>query len=400
MVKNSLSKINVIIYTIYLLVFILFVFLTYNNIFISNFKILIIGFGIIYLFLMPYLLKYTKNNLLKIVYLIIIIEIFVLNIKYDFLTALLTNYIFFYFFAFIAGYFLVNNKLKLSKKSLYLYIILLFLFLFAYFFESIFEIYEVDIDVTIPSWMSIFSYIKIVHPLIFMIIYESSILFLGIILFLINIYKEGEYVSLTKLNNINKYKKYLFISIFIVILIQISIAIYFTLFIYNNPNNWRFYPIFSLIFISIFEFIIYLLVYRNMLNKQENFTVYFLLIILSLIILFGEFYYTFDDYYSFFLHTRILISFFTFFSGLHYNLYKKHPKILKKALGMTIGTLIIIQLILGELLEAAAFGVPPNMDKFLLPIFYLPNIQLALGIIHGIVVTAIILILLYIHSKI
>ncbi|MGC9079951.1 MAG: hypothetical protein ACP5G1_04395 [Nanopusillaceae archaeon] len=106
----------------------------------------------------------------------------------------------------------------------------------------------------------------------------------------------------------------------------------------------------------------------------------------------------FQDYYSFFFHTRILQSFFMFFAGIHYGLYRKYPNPLKKSLGITIGIIFFIQLILGELLEFAIFGIPPNLDSFIIPLFYTPNINLILSIIHGILMTILILIFLYFHS--
>jgi hypothetical protein len=106
----------------------------------------------------------------------------------------------------------------------------------------------------------------------------------------------------------------------------------------------------------------------------------------------------FKNYYSYFFHTRVLISLFMFFAGIHYGLYKNYPNPLKKSLGITIGIMFFIQLILGELLEFAVFGIPANLDNFIVPLFYTPGINLILSIIHGIVMTALILIFLYFHS--
>ncbi|MGC9132959.1 MAG: hypothetical protein ACP5GJ_00955 [Nanopusillaceae archaeon] len=253
-----------------------------------------------------------------------------------------------------------------------------------------------DIDVKIPRYIAYIYNFSMSHIYLFSLIYFISFLLIIPLLFYTDAIDKNE-LSIIKLNEIDKYKKYIFMLIYFIILIQIILSLYY-LHIFLISNNWKFYLDFSLVFISIFEFIIFYLIYRKIKNKRENFTIYFLLILLSSIIIFGEFYFLFQDYYSFFFHTRILISLFMFFSGIHYGLYKKYPDPLKKSLGITIGIIFLIQLVLGELLESAIFGIPPNMDSFIVPLFYIPNISLILSIIHGIVMTVLILIFLYFHS--
>jgi hypothetical protein len=79
--------------------------------------------------------------------------------------------------------------------------------------------------------------------------------------------------------------------------------------------------------------------------------------------------------------------------GIHYKLYKSSKKAITKAIGITIGILVLIQNITGELLEFSFFGGPT------LSILFIPNILIALGIIHGLVTPILILTFIYLHVK-
>jgi hypothetical protein len=239
------------------------------------------------------------------------------------------------------------------------------------------------------------------HPYIFKILYSSLFIIFAIFLFLVAYFNSNEILIIRtkifkRISEIYKYKKYIFLSIFLIIILQIIIAIYKlsfynTLVIESLVGNYYIYAYESLIFLSIYEFIIYFLVYRNL--RYNIPTNYFLLFTMVLIIFFGELYLSNVDFTSVALHTRYIIAMLFFFMGIHYKLYRNSKKAITKAIGITIGILVLIQNITGELLEAALFGGP------LLSILSIPNILMALGIIHGLVTPILILTFIYLHIK-
>jgi len=113
-----------------------------------------------------------------------------------------------------------------------------------------------------------------------------------------------------------------------------------------------------------------------------------------LIIFFGELYLSNVDFTSAALHTRYLIALLFFFMGIHYEIYRNSKRIIKKALGITIGILVLIQNITGEFLESVLFGGPSSIH-----LISIPNILIALGIIHGLVTPILILTFIYLHIK-
>jgi hypothetical protein len=80
--------------------------------------------------------------------------------------------------------------------------------------------------------------------------------------------------------------------------------------------------------------------------------------------------------------------------GIHYEIYRNSKRIIKKALGITIGILVLIQNITGEFLESVLFGGPSSIH-----LISIPNILIALGIIHGFVTPILILTFIYLHIK-
>jgi hypothetical protein len=200
-----------------------------------------------------------------------------------------------------------------------------------------------------------------------------------------------------KLSEIYKYKKYIFLLIFIIIISQIILTIY-KLLLYNgliiesSAGEYGIYEYESLIFLSIYEFIIYFLVYKNL--RYNIPTNYFLLFTIVLIIFFGELYLSNVDVISAALHTRYLIAMLFFFTGIHYKIYRNSKKAITKALGISIGILVLLQNITGELLESVLFGGPGSIH-----LISIPNILMALGIIHGLVTPILILTFIYLHVK-
>jgi len=395
------KKEDKILFFIYLILFLFFIF----N---SNFNINIIIFGTIYLFLLSFILKNSKNASLiyKSAFLYIPIGIFGIYTGlhlplpiplFDFIV----NYWIFYFIAFSMGYYLFENNSYISKKSLIFYIISIILFIIQFFLELIYNSATTDLDVLAGYIVALFLIFAYLHLYIFKILYSSLFIIFAIFLFLVAYFNSNEILItrtkiFEKLSEIYKYKKYVFLLIFIIIVLQIIIAVY-KLSFYNSliaeslAREYSIYEYESLIFLSIYEFIIYFLIYRNL--RYNTFTDYFLLFTFVLIIFFGELYLSNVDFTSAALHTRYLIAMLFFFMGIHYKLYKSSKKAITKAIGITIGILVLIQNITGELLEFSFFGGPT------LSILLIPNILMILGIIHGLVTPILILTFIFLHVK-
>jgi len=395
------KKEDKILFFIYLILFLFFIF----N---SNFNINIIIFGTIYLFLLSFILKNLKNTSLiyKLTFLYIPIGIFGVYTGlhlplpiplFDFIV----NYWIFYFIAFSMGYYLFENNSYISKKSLIFYIISIILFIIQFFLELIYNSVTTDLDVSAGHIIILFLTFAYLYLYIFKILYSSLFIIFAIFLFLVAYFNSNEILIVRtkifkKLSEIYKYKKYIFLLIFIIIILQIIMAIY-KLSLYNgliiesSSGEYTIYEYQSLIFLSIYEFIIYFLVYRNL--RYNILTNYLLLFTIVLIIFFGELYLSNVDFISVALHTRYLIAMLFFFMGIHHKLYKNSKKAITKAIGITIGILVLVQNITGELLEFAFFGGP------LLSILFIPNILITLGIIHGLVTPILILTFIYLHIK-
>jgi hypothetical protein len=395
------KKDDKILFLVYLILFLFFIF----N---SNFNINIIIFGTIYLFLLSFILKNSKNASLiyKLAFLYIPIGIFGIYTGlhlplpiplFDFIV----NYWIFYFIAFSMGYYLFENNSYISKKSLIFYIISIILFIIQFFLELIYNSATTDLDVLAGYIIALFLIFAYLHLYIFKILYSSLFIIFAIFLFLVAYFNSNEILItrtkiFEKLSEIYKYKKYIFLLIFIIIVLQIIIAVY-KLSFYNSliaeslAREYSIYEYESLIFLSIYEFIIYFLIYRNL--RHNTFTDYFLLFTIVLIIFFGELYLSNVDFTSAALHTRYLIAMLFFFMGIHYKLYKSSKKAITKAIGITIGILVLIQNITGELLEFSFFGGPT------LSILLIPNILMILGIIHGLVTPILILTFIFLHVK-
>jgi hypothetical protein len=392
---------------LFLLYLILFLIFTY----ISNFNINIIIFGTIYLFLLSFILKNSKNTSLiyKLIFpLYIPIGIFGIytNLPLPFpfpsIFTYIINYWVFYFIAFSLGYYLFENNLYISRKSLIFYIVSIILFIILFFLELIYNSATTDLDVKINYIISLFINYAYLHFYTFEIIYTLLFIIFTIFLFLVIYFNKNEILIVRtkifeKISEIYKYKKYVFLLIFFIIILQIIIAIY-KLSFYNNlviessVGKYSIYEYESLIFLSIYEFIIYFLVYRNLrYNVPTN---YFLLFTMVLIIFFGELYLSNADFTSAALHTRYLIALLFFFMGIHYEIYRNSKRIITKALGITIGILVLIQNITGEFLESVLFGGPSSIH-----LISIPNILIALGIIHGLVTPILILTFIYLHIK-
>jgi len=395
------KKEDKILFFIYLILFLFFIF----N---STFNINIIIFGTIYLFLLSFILKNLKNTSLiyKLTFLYIPIGIFGVYTGlhlplpiplFDFIV----NYWIFYFIAFSMGYYLFENNSYISKKSLIFYIISIILFIIQFFLELIYNSVITDLDVSAGHIIILFLTFAYLYLYIFKILYSSLFIIFAIFLFLVAYFNSNEILIVRtkifkKLSEIYKYKKYIFLLIFIIIILQIIMAIY-KLSLYNgliiesSSGEYTIYEYQSLIFLSIYEFIIYFLVYRNL--RYNILTNYLLLFTIVLIIFFGELYLSNVDFISVALHTRYLIAMLFFFMGIHHKLYKNSKKAITKAIGITIGILVLVQNITGELLEFAFFGGP------LLSILFIPNILITLGIIHGLVTPILILTFIYLHIK-
>jgi hypothetical protein len=300
------------------------------------------------------------------------------------------------------GYYLFENNLYISKKSAIFYIISIILFIIQFFLELIYNSATTDLDVImgyIPSLFLTFAYF---HLYTFEIIYTLSFIVLAIFLFLVMYFNSNEIIIVRtqifkKISEIYKYKKYIFLLIFIIIILQIIIAIYKLLFynsliIESSVGEYNIYEYESLIFLSIYELIIYFLAYRNL--RYNDYTNYLLLFIMVLIIFFGEQYLSNVDFTSAALHTRYLIAMLFFFMGIHYKIYRNNKRAITKALGISIGILILLQNITGELLESVLFGGPSSIH-----LISIPNILMALGIIHGLVTPILILTFIYLHIK-
>jgi hypothetical protein len=396
------KKQDKILFLLYLLVFLFFTFD-------SKFNINVIIFGTIYLFLLSFILKNSKNTSLiyKSVFLLIPFIIFG-TLYYQnwpllvrLLLGLSINYWIFYFIAFALGYYLFENNFYISKKSLIFYVLSLVLFIILFFLELVINVITIDLEVaTGPIVGSIINFaLSNIHT--FKILYSTLFIVFAIFLFLI-VYFNGNEILIVrtkifkKLSEIYKYKKYIFLLIFFIVTLQLIIAIYRLSFYSNLASEglivkYQITVYKALIFLSIFEFIIYFLIYKSM--KNNHFTNYFLLFTMVLIIFLGALFTSYKDFTSYALHTRYLMAMIFFFMGIHYKLFSNVKKPIKKAIGITIGILLIIQVIIGELLEFAVYGGPP------LSILSIPNIMKILGIIHGLVVTMIILTLIYLHVK-
>jgi hypothetical protein len=388
----------------YLILFLLFIY-------ISNFNINIIIFGTIYLFLLPFILKNSKNTSLiyKLIFpLYIPIGIFGIytNLPLPFpfpsIFTYIVNYWVFYFIAFSMGYYLFENNFYISKKSLIFYIISIILFIILFFLELIYNSATTDLDIVVGYIASLFFVFFYLHLHILEILYSSLFIILSIFLSLVMYFNSNEILlSKTKIfriiSEIYKYKKYIFLLIFSIIIIQIFISlnqllIYRNLVINSLVGKYYLYEYESLILLSIYEIIIYILVYRNL--KYNIPTNYFLLITMVLIIFFGELYLLYIDLTSTALHTRYLIALLFFFMGIHYKIYRNSKRVITKALGISIGILILLQNITGELLESVLFGGPSSIH-----LISIPNILIALGIIHGLVIPILILTFIYLHVK-
>ncbi|MDT7890829.1 MAG: hypothetical protein RQ869_02055 [Candidatus Nanopusillus sp.] len=396
------KKQDKILFLLYLLVFLFFTFD-------SEFNINVIIFGTIYLFLLSFILKNSKNTSLiyKSVFLLIPFIIFgtlhyqnwPLLVRLS--LGLSINYWIFYFITFALGYYLFENNFYISKKSLIFYVLSLVLFIILFFLELVINVITIDLEVaTGPVVGSVINF-ALSNIYTFKILYSTLFIVFAIFLFLI-VYFNGNEILIVrtkifkKLSEIYKYKKYIFLLIFFIITLQLIIAIYGLSF-YSNITleglivKYQITVYKALILLSIFEFIIYFLIYKSM--KNDHFTNYFLLFTMVLIIFLGALFTSYKDFTSYALHTRYLMAMIFFFMGIHYKLFSNVKKPIKKAIGITIGILLIIQVVIGELLEFAVYGGPP------LSILSIPNIMKILGIIHGLVVTMIILTLIYLHVK-
>jgi len=390
---------------LFLLYLLIFPFFTFD----SKFNINLIIFGIIYLFLLSFILKNSKNTSLiyKLVFLLIPFIIFgtlyyqgwPLLVRLS--LGLSINYWIFYFIAFALGYYLFENNFYISKKSLIFYILSLVLFIILFFLELVINVITIELDVkTGPIVGSVINF-ALSNIYTFKILYSSLFIIFAIFLFLIIYFNSNEILIVRtkmfkKLSEIYKYKKYIFLLIFFIIILQFIIAIYGLSFYSNLISEslivkYQITVYKALIFLSIYEFIIYFLIYKSM--KNYHFTNYFLLFTMVLIIFWGALFTSNKDFTSYALHTRYLMAMIFFFMGMHYKLFSNVKKTIKKAIGIKIGILLIIQVIIGELLEFAVYGGPP------LSILLIPNIMKILGIIHGLIVTMIILTLIYLHVK-
>ena len=390
---------------LFLLYLLIFLFFTFD----SKFDINVIIFGTIYLFLLFFILKNSKNTSLiyKSVFLLIPIIIFGTIYYQDWpLLARLSlglaiNYWLFYFIAFALGYYLFENNFYISKKSLIFYVLSLVLFIILFFLEIVINVITMDLEVaTGPIVGSVINF-ALSNFYTFKILYSTLFIVFAIFLFLVIRFNRNEILIVRtkifkKFSEIYKYKKYIFLSIFFIIIIQLIIAIYGLSFYSNLASEslivkYQITVYKALILLSIFEFIIYFLIYKSM--KNDHFTNYFLLFTMVLIIFLGALFTSYKDFTSYALHTRYLLAMIFFFMGMHYKIFSNVKKPIKKAIGITIGILFIIQVIIGELLEFAVYGGPP------LSILSIPNIMQILGIIHGPVVTMLILTLIYLHVK-
>jgi len=396
------KKQDKILFLLYLLIFLFFAFD-------SKFNINVIIFGTIYLFLLSFILKNSKNTSLiyKSIFLLIPIIIFGTLYYQDWpllvrlLLGLSINYWIFYFIAFALGYYLFENNFYISKKSLIFYVLSLVLFITLFFLELVINVITIDLEVaTGPIVGSVINF-ALSNIYTFKILYSALFIVFAIFLFLVIRFNSNEiFIVRTKifkkLSEIYKYKKYIFLSIFSIIILQLVIAIYGLSFYSNLASEglivkYQITVYKALIFLSVYEFIIYFLIYKSM--KNDHFTNYFLLFTMVLIMFFGTLFTSYKDFTSYALHTRYLMAMMFFFMGIHYKLFSNVKKPIKKAVGITIGILLIIQVIIGELLEFAVYGGPP------LSILSIPNIMKILGIIHGLVATMLILTLIYLHVK-
>ncbi|MFP3166893.1 MAG: hypothetical protein RXQ68_00465 [Candidatus Nanopusillus sp.] len=398
------KKEDKILFLIYLILFLLFIY-------ISNFNINIIIFGTIYLFLLSFILKNSKNTSLiyKLIFpLYIPIGIFGIytNLPLPFpfpsIFGYIINYWVFYFIAFSMGYYLFENNFYISKKSSIFYITSIILFIIQFFLEFIYNSATTDLDAKANYIVALFINYAYLNFYTFETIYTLLFIVFAIFLFLV-MYFNGNEILITKtqifrkLSEIYKYKKYIFLLLFIIIILQIIIAIYKlsfynSLIIESSAGEYSIYEYESLIFLSIYEFIIYFLVYRNL--RYNDYTNYLLLFTMVLIIFFGELYLTYIDFASVILHTRYLIAMLFFLMGIHHRIYKNSKKAITKALGISIGILILLQNITGEFIESVYFGGPSSIH-----LISIPNILMALGIIHGLVTPILILTFIYLHVK-
>jgi hypothetical protein len=396
------KKQDKILFILYLLIFLFFTFD-------SKFNINVIIFGTIYLFLLSFILKNSKNTSLiyKSVFLLIPFIIFGTLYYQDWpllirlLLGLSINYWIFYFIAFALGYYLFENNSYISKKSLIFYVLSLVLFIILFFLELVINVITIDLEVaTGPIVGSVINF-ALSNIYTFKILYSTLFIVFTIFLFLVMHFNRNEILIVRtkifkKLSEIYKYKKYIFLSIFFIIILQLIIAIYGLSFYSNLASEglivkYQITVYKALILLSIFEFVIYFLIYKSM--KNDHFTNYFLLFTMVLIIFLGALFTSYKDFISYALHTRYLMAMIFFFMGIHYKLFSNVKKPIKKAVGITIGILLIIQVIIGELLEFAVYGGPP------LSILSIPNIMKILGIIHGLVITMLILTFIYLHVK-
>ncbi|MFZ8801291.1 MAG: hypothetical protein ACO2ON_03920, partial [Candidatus Nanopusillus sp.] len=284
---------------LFLLYLLIFLFFTFD----SKFDINVIIFGTIYLFLLFFILKNSKNTSLiyKSVFLLIPIIIFGTIYYQDWpLLARLSlglaiNYWIFYFIAFALGYYLFENNFYISKKSLIFYVLSLVLFIILFFLELVINVITIDLEVaTGPIVGSVINF-ALSNFYTFKILYSTLFIVFAIFLFLVIRFNRNEILIVRtkifkKLSEIYKYKKYIFLSIFFIIILQLIISIYGLLFYSNLASEslivkYQITVYKALILFSIFEFVIYFLIYKSM--KKDHFTNYFLLFTMVLIIFLG-----------------------------------------------------------------------------------------------------------------
>jgi len=104
------------------------------------------------------------------------------------------------------GYYLFENNLYISRKSLIFYIVSIILFIILFFLELIYNSATTDLDVKINYIISLFINYAYLHLYTFEIIYTSLFIIFTIFLFLVIYFNKNE-ILLVKQIYSKRYQK-------------------------------------------------------------------------------------------------------------------------------------------------------------------------------------------------
>ncbi|BFI73447.1 hypothetical protein YN1_4340 [Nanoarchaeota archaeon] len=322
-----------------LIIYILFyIFLLSYYLFNYKYFLFILTLGLLYLPILWSLLKYSKTNMIKFVYILVPIEIFFIYNSNYLLIYYLTRNIFLFIIFYLIGNYIAENGISINYKSLIFYLILIIYLFFIYFI----------------NYYNLFSL--------------SLIIFL---IFLVNYLNDIRKFSMNILNKINDYKEIIFIILPILFLVQVVISIFSCNIFYTSIVS-----IFTLI-----EFLILYLIKKIFYKKNEGFTMYFLIIFIFLFLFFTQIFFITNNNIIYYLQT-ILLSIIFYFTAIHAFLYHRFPDKKKILLGIISG----VPLLIINLITFLVYYISPNIYLriilFTIDILIFGTMTLVLNTIH------------------